>query len=286
MLRTHYVNILTVLVLLLNSSLLHSAEQQHGLEIAIAPFLPVKTLISNYAPLREYLQNKLGVPVTIISAPDFKTYFKRMQAHEYAIVITIPSAAYMAYTDYGYIPLLRPINYTRAALIVTKEQPPIQPADLRGKTIAIPDAMTITSMMGMQMLQNANLEPGRNVFIKNVPNHSAAVNHVIAGEVTAAIVSDSTLLQIPAASRDKIKTTYTWDKEAVPGIIYMGNPDIPSARLNKISNAILEFSQHTEEGSKLMKDMGYGGLKTISVDELLPLATYSTRLKNLLSKMP
>lgn len=283
MVRITCFKILAAALLTLNAMATCASEQKPGIEIGIAPFLPVKTLVQNYAPLRDFLQSRLNEPVTIVSAPDYKTYYKRIQNRDYQIIITTASSAYLAWADYAYVPLLQPLNFTQPVVVVAKYQAFRQLSDLRGKTIAMSDATAVVSMQGLQMLREAGLEPERNVSMKNLQNHSVAVNHVIAGEVAAAIVSDRAIMQMPASVREQIKIVYTWGKGAAPGIVYLGSPDMPRDRLEKIKKTILEFAQATPEGVKLMADMGYGGLQIIGPDDLLPLAPYGALLKKALS---
>lgn len=275
---------MTSAVLLLNVMSVFAAEQTGGLVIGIAPFLPVKTLVQNYAPLRDYLEIKLNEPVTIVSAPDYKTYYKSIQKHDYEIVITNASSAYVAYTDYAYTPLLQPLNFTHPVVVIGKDQKLTDLTELRDKTIAMSDATAIVSMQGLQMLRDFGLQPGRDVSIKNMQNHSAAVNYVITGEVDAAIVSDRALMQMPATIKDKVKIVYTWEQGAAPGIVYMGSPKLSGDSLKLISKSILEFVRDTPAGKKMMLDTGYGGLIPVKPEDLQALAPYGILLKESLSE--
>ena len=286
MVRITRFKILAAALLTLNAMATCASEQKPGLEIGIAPFLPVKTLVQNYAPLRDFLQSRLNEPVTIVSAPDYKTYYKRIQNRDYQIIITTASSAYLAWADYAYVPLLQPLKYTHPAVVILNTREFKQLSDLRGKVIAMSDATAIVSMQGLQMLQEAGLEPERSVKIINMQNHSVAVNHVIAGEVDAAIVSDRAIAQMPASIREQIKIAYVWEKGAAPGIVYMGSPDMPRKRLEQINKAIIEFARDTPEGIKLLNEMGYGGLKPIVAEELRLLEPYGAMLKNALTKSP
>lgn len=275
---------MTSAVLLLNVMSVFAAEQTGGLVIGIAPFLPVKTLVQNYAPLRDYLEIKLNEPVSIVSAPDYKTYYKSIQKHDYEIVITNASSAYVAYTDYAYTPLLQPLNFTHPVVVIGKDQKLTDLTELRDKTIAMSDATAVVSMQGLQMLREFGLQPGRDVSIKNMQNHSAAVNYVITGEVDAAIVSDRALMQMPATIKDKVKIVYTWEQGAAPGIVYMGSPKLSGDSLKLISKSILEFVRDTPAGKKMMLDTGYGGLISVKPEDLQALAPYGILLKESLSE--
>jgi phosphonate transport system substrate-binding protein len=278
-----YPRILSTVLLSLHVLATHAAEQKVGLEIGIAPFLPVKTLVQNYAPLRDYLQTQLKEPVFIVSAPDYKTYYQAVQKHEYPIIITAANTAYLAWADDKYIPLLQPINFTQPVVVITNSQTFKQLSDLRDKTISMTDATAIISMQGLQMLREAGLEAERDITIKHMQNHSAAVNLVIAGEATAAIVSNRALMQMAPAIREQVKIVFTWEKGSAPGVVYMASPDMPRDRREKIKKAILEFAQNTPEGKKLVTDFGYGGLQNIDPADLQALAPYGALLKSILA---
>jgi len=233
-----YFRILAATLPMLHACATWAVEQKVGFEIGIAPFLPVKTLVQNYAPLRDYLQNRLNVPVTIVSAPDYKTYYKCIQKHDYPIIIAAANSAYLAWSESAYIPLLKPLVYTRPVVVISKDKTLNKLTELRGKSVAMSDVLAIVSMQGLQMLRAAGLEPEHDVTIRNMQNHSAAVNYVITGAVAAAIVSDRAIMQMPASVREQIKIAYAWDKAAAPGIVYMGSPDMPRDRLELIGKAI------------------------------------------------
>ncbi len=276
-----------VLVIVLGSNCpAWSADKKPGIEIGIAPFLPVKSLVQNYAPMRTYLEQRLKMPVTFVTAPDYKSFNDRTAKHEYPLIITVANSAYLAWSEYGYIPLLRPVIYTRPALVVSKNQNVTSLGELRGKTIGMSDALAVVSMQGIQMLREAGLEPGQDVTIKNTQNHAAAINQVIAGEIPAAIISDRALLQLPATTQDSVKIVQTWEQGAAPGIIYLGSPDLPRENIEKLSQAILEYARDVPEGIALMKRLGYGGLALISKEELRTFKLYGEMLKESMTKKP
>ena len=248
-------------------------------ELAITPILPVRTMIENYQPLRAYLELRLQEPVTLVTAPDYKTYNQHLQRHAYPFVIAVANSAYLACADYGYVPMLRPAIDTRPVLVVAKRSKLTSIKELHGATLTMGDPLAIISMQGMQMLREAGLDPQRDVTIKHLPNHSAAVNFVISGEATAAIVSDRALLQMPQATRDAVRVVQTWEHGAAPGVVYLASPSVPRARVEKLSRAILEFVRDTADGRDLMQRLGYGTLLPATVADLKPLAPYGALLK-------
>jgi len=262
----------------------HATESATGIEIGIAPFLPIQTLVKNYGPLRKYLQHQLHENVTIISAPDYKTFYKRMEQHTYPVIITTANSAYLAWHDSAYVPLLRPLVNTQPVVVVAKNKPFSDLSDLRGKTVAMPDALAIISMQGTQMLREAGLKPVSDYILKNMQNHRVAVNFVIAGEADAAIVSDRAIMQMPDSVRTQIKIVYTWKNGEAPGVVYLGSPQLSQEKLKLIKKSILEFAQNTPDGIKQMHELGYDGLETIGEDDLKSLASYGNMLKTALDE--
>lgn len=273
-----------MLVVLLSSAIISVAsasDPAHGavLELGVAPFLPARTIAQNYQPMRAYLEQHLKQPVLFMTAPDYKTFYERIQRREYPIIITVANAAYLASTEVGYVPMLRPAFDTCPVIVVPKNSSLTRIQDLRGKTVAVPDPLAIIAMQGAQMLRESGLDPGKNVNLKHLPNHSAAVNHVIDGEVAAAIVSDRALLQMPAATQAGVRVIQTWDKGAAPGVVYLANPALSPQRVAQLTQAILKFVRETPEGREFIVKLGYGGLVPATRQDLEPLAPYGEMFK-------
>ena len=259
------------------------AQAVAGIEIAITPFLPVRTLVQNYEPMRLYLEKRLQQPVLFITAPDYKTFNERTQNRDYAYVITVANAAYLAHTEAGYRPLLRPTIDTRPVLVVAKDTPLEHSADLRNKTIALSDRLAIVSMQALSMLREAGLDPERDVMIQHQRNHAAAVNYVLSGEAAAAIVSDRALTQMTPAIKEAVRIVQTWDKGAAPGVVYLASPKVSRADADRFTHAVLDFV-NTAEGRALMEQLGYGGLRPAQPDDLKFLAPYGAALKAALAQ--
>jgi phosphonate transport system substrate-binding protein len=260
-----------------------AAEPKPAIEIAITPFLPVRTLVQNYEPMRVYLEKRLHRHVIFISAPDYRTFAERTQHRDYAYLMTVAHAGYLAETEAGYVPLLRPTNYTEPTLVVAKDDPLVRIADLRGKTIALSDPLAIVSMQALAMLRQGGLDPQRDVALKYLPNHGAAVNHVLSGEAAAAIVSNRALEQMPAAAQAGVRVVHSWHEGAAPGTVYLASPRVPQAEADRFARAVLDFFA-TAEGRAVMTHLGYGRLVPMKADDLKPYAAYASILKAALTE--
>ncbi len=254
------------------------AAKPARLEIGIAPFLPARTLIRNYQPLRAYLEHELGETVEVVTAPDYRSFHQRIERREYPLVITVAHSAYLAHRDTDYIPLLRPQHATHPILVTALSASVQGLADLRGKHLALPDPLAIISMQAMSLIGEAGLRPGKDVQLRHVPTHSAAVNHVLAGEAEAAIVSDRALKQMSPEVRDWVRVTQSWEQMAVPGVVYLASPAVARERRAQLTDAILRFAR-SPKGRAVMQAWGYGDLVVASAQDLQPLAPYGALLE-------
>ncbi len=259
-------------------------DKKTELQIAVAPFLPPHLIVKNYQPMQEYLEQKLKQPVSFITAPDYATFYARTQRHDYAVVITVAHAAYLAQAEAGYVPMLRPVNLTQPVLIVATQSNFKHPRDLKGKAVAMPDPLAIISMQGIEMLREAGLNPDTDISVKHLPNHSAAVNYVIAGDVAAAFVSDRALLQMPKAAQQKVHIIHQSPTGAAPGVFYLANPALPAERVALLTQTIQAFVKDTPQGIEFMSKLGYGGLVPATQQDLKPLARYGAQFKEVLKQ--
>lgn len=267
------------LVTLLYSLALPARAAGGGYEIAFTPFLPVRTLVQNYQPMLKYLERELSEAVTFVSAPDYRTDNARIGAHEYSFIITVANSAYLAHADHGYVPMLRPTIPTRPTLVVRKDSPVTSIKGLPPQAkVAMSDPLAIVSMQGMLMLREAGLSPATEVSVAHYANHLTAVNVVISGEAAAAVVSDRALHQMPAAVRNQVRQVVSWNKGAAPGVVYLASPEVPTARRERLTQAVVKFTQ-TPEGRALMEQWGYGGLVPMTAREFKPLEPYGARLR-------
>lgn len=104
--------------LLIGLPLPANAQPSNALEFGIIPYLPTPTILERYKPLRNFLEQRLHEPVSIVTAPDYPNFIERTQRREYPFVITASHAARLAELEAGYQPMLRPGWDTYATLLV------------------------------------------------------------------------------------------------------------------------------------------------------------------------
>lgn len=252
-----------------------AAEQ---LELAILPYLPGRAVLELYKPLRIYLENRLAMPVTLVTAPDVPTFMKRLHRREYSFVITSSHGARLAQLESGYVPLLRPNRDTHLLLLVRNNQKISSIADLRGKSVAFPDPLAFVSLLAMDLLKTAGLEPGKDFVPVSQNNHASAMHAVIAGEADAALVSDRAFVAAISSVKQQLKDI-TVPSMGFPGVVYMAKDSVPSARVEAVVSAITVFVNETPQGKQFMNALGYDTLRPVGREELASMDPYLPALR-------
>lgn len=266
----------------LGAALAVFVRQSHGaeplargqpLEFGVVPYLPTARLLTIFEPLRAHFAAVFQRPVALSTAPDFKTFQRRALDGEFDIYFIGPGPGWQTHRDRHHLVLAVAKAVLRIYLVVAKGGPMRQLADLRGKTVATIDPLTVTAQVAAAVLRESGLEPGSDVILRTEKTPFNAVQAVALGEAAAAACPDVAWPDLPAELRDTLQILYR--SEALPGGMLMMRPaaDLPSPE--SIRQAALEFSD-SAAGRRFGKESGQMGfalpeMKTLAVlDRFLP----------------
>ncbi|MHB9117664.1 MAG: phosphate/phosphite/phosphonate ABC transporter substrate-binding protein [Burkholderiales bacterium] len=258
-----------------------SAAEGPALEIGIWPYMSTQALLTLYHPLQAYLEQRLQRPVLFVTAPDQKTFVDRTQKGEYRFVVTAPHFARLAQMEAGYVPMLRAKRNLSGLLLVNKNSSMHRVSELRGKTVTLPDRITIIAMLSLQALRANGLEPGRDVTVHYAVSHNSAVLAVLRGESAAAATTATVLDQMPDKIKDGVKTLAVTGE--VTPVVYLANSKVPSQEVGDMTRIILDFVE-TPGGVKFINELGYQGLRPPTASEMQSLDPYVAELKKLLKQ--
>lgn len=247
------------------------------LEIGVFPYLSTRAVLGIYRPFQQYLEKHLQRPVFIVTAPDMRTFVERTQAGAYPIVVTAPHFARFAQQEAGYRPLLRAKRDLVGVVLVREGSAIRHVADLRGKTVGVPDALTIVTQLGLDLLRQNGLQPGRDVTIEEMPSHNSAVLAVKRHAVAAAIVSVTAFRQMTEEQRAGVRVLA--QTAHVPHVMMLARRDIPPQEVDRFVRAVQTFVDATPEGGRFIDTIGYLGLRPPTEAELRSLDVYVEGLK-------
>jgi len=269
--------LLCALLLALTGTARAETRAAAPLEVGVFPYLSTRALLATYQPLQQYLSQQLRRPVIIVTAPDMRTFVERTQAGAYPFVVTAPHFARLAQREAGYRPLLRAKRDLTGVVLVADGGAVREVADLRGKTLATPDALAIITHLGLNLLRAQGLTPGKDVAIEEMPSHSSAVLAVKHGAVAAAVVSNTAFLQMPADHRTGLRVLTQTPQ--VPHVMLLAGRDVAPQDADRFVQLVRDFVDNTPEGRKFIDGLGYLGLRPPTETELRSLDIYLEGLK-------
>lgn len=240
------------------------AHEAHTLQVGLLPIWTTRTLIKNYQPLQAHLEQALKQPVELITAPDFKTFHTNTLKGEYDLIITAAHLGRLAQLEAGFTPLTRYSAPHRTLLIAAKDQPLKSIQDLKGKTLAGIDPLTLAMNDSITWLSAQGLQAGRDYTLLETPTPISATYSVQNHQSILAISSPQGMKHLPDNIRANIEIFASLPE--LPSLLWLAHPrmktDIP-----RLKAALLSFTPQTENGAIFYETTGYMGMRETSNDE-------------------
>lgn len=253
----------------------HSHADDSALTFGIFPYQSHQQLISIFSPLRDYLQRASGQKLSIISAPDFKSFRARTKSGEYDIVFTAPHFARMAEIDSHFQPVAITRYRTHSVILVAKDSPLRNLADLRGKSLAVPPATSMVYMLTMELLHSRGMEPGRDFTLNMQDNMQNAMVASLRGDSDAGTVGYATWSIYP--QQDMLRVLAK--SAEVPGLIIMAHPRVPKSTIARLRKALFAFGE-TPEGKTYFASTNHGAWLPVDETTMRTLDRYINQARN------
>lgn len=252
-----------------------SEPAQRPLQFGLLPYMSTRKLFAYYLPIKRYLEETLGRPVRMSTAPDFATYIKRASQGKYDLYHTAPHFAAQAESEFGYQRVSRLLRELDGSIVVARDGPIKRPEDLRGRTLCTPDELAIITFLGEQWLRENDLRPGVDVVIKNFPSHNTAILAVLRGEADAAVTSAAVFENMPKVVSNKFRIlTHT---KKVPHMMFMAGPHLSPKDFLALREAMLAFTTNAA-GKSFFNLSGYGDMGEITDTEMRRLKPFLAEL--------
>jgi len=236
-----------------------------AIEIAVLPYFSSRTLLLQYEPLRAFVEARLHRPTYLATAHDYRTFVERTQQRAYPFVVTGPHLGRLAQVDAGYRPLLGWKSNLQGVVLVRADGALRSLADLRGRSMATPPALAVTTMLGLDALAAAGLSPD-DVRTVAQPTHNAAVLAVLRGEHDAALVWTKTLATLDSETRGQLRPI-DYTKILPTASLFLASPVLAEDEAAALREALLAFSD-TAEGRAFLARSDYEGLVPVGPGEL------------------
>lgn len=252
------------------------------LVMGIFPYMNSYAVVSKFVPVRDYLASQLGRPIQVFTAPDFRTFIERTQKGEYDIALTAPHFARMAINEANYVALATYKSELKGVVIVKRDSPIRQLAELRGKSVAVPDKLAIVTMVGTQLLRDAGLQPDNDYTLVVTRSHSSAALSVLNGQHAAAIIGSAPYKQLPQEQQDGLHIIGA--STAFPTQHFIAHKRLGDSQIEQIRLALLQFAEKVPAGRQFIEDNHFLGIRASDGTELKNMDAYVLEVKRLLAE--
>jgi len=246
------------------------------LHLGLLPYLSSDALMRTWNPLIHFLERYLKRQVIATTAPDFKTYIKRISEGRYDVYFTAPHIAAYAEKQHKHKRLMRLSGNLNGVVVVTAESSYKDIESLRGKIIATPDRLALITLLGELLLSDNGLAPHKDVILKYAPNHNTAIMFVTKGHADAAIVSSRIFALTKPEVKKKLRLlTHT---RKMPHAMFMARPGHKEQEYLKFKEALMAFSSD-EIGKAFFRGRGFN-VSPITDNDMKQLSPTLLMLEN------
>ena len=269
---------LTVLALALALPTLARAEGA-TLRFGVFPNLPPRQLILTHQPLADALAARIGRPVRILSARDFRTFVARTHAGDYDLVLTAPHLAWLARREAGYRPLAKYREPVRGLLVARAGSGIARPRDLRGRRVAVPDPLAISAMAVEADLARAGLSLRGETRLQEGGAHTNAALRVLNGSADAAVIGRQPYARLPAQARARLIVLH--ETPPLSSQMLLAHPRLAPAEQERLQAALSGFAA-SPAGRAYLKNGGFGGFAPVDGNELAAFRPYAEQAARIL----
>jgi len=264
-----------------------AAEKNHTakikpLNLGLIPHLSSNLMIKKYSNLINYLEEVLHRPVTINTAPNFKTYVQRSSEGKFDLYMTAPHMAVYHEKHDQHIRLAKFSNNLHAVIAVTKDSPYKNITDLKGKTITAPDALAANTINGELTLINNGLDIEKEAAINYTTSNNNPLVLLSENKADAAITGLPGFKIVSRNSRLKQPLRILKTSEPIPHMMFMSPPRVSPADREAFKKALLNMPDN-KTGNAFLSGLPFGHPVEVTDKDLQQLAdmlkTLEQRLK-------
>lgn len=246
----------------------------NALRLGIAPHTSARVILEMYQPLRVQLEKALGIPVEVMTAPDFTEFARRMLHQDYDIAVTTGHQARLAQTDAQYIPLLTYSADFRAVALVADKGRIKTVADLRGRSVLGLSPSSLVTLWGQHWLA----QNGLNQPLRYVSASDSSAHLVLEGQADAAFASLANYQSLPRDLQSRLR--FLVISEPLAGRVYLLNQQqLP--RKAAIDTALMSFA-NSVEGKAYFAKYKLEGYRPLRPKELENMDIYAAEVRQTL----
>ncbi|HEX5392902.1 MAG TPA: phosphate/phosphite/phosphonate ABC transporter substrate-binding protein [Rhodocyclaceae bacterium] len=242
------------------------AQAAESYSFAVVPQYEQRKLFQIWKPIVNELSKRTGLELRLVTPLTVAEYERDLVKGTFDFIYVNPYQIVYLNQRPRYIPLVHDKLPLRGIVVVSKDSPFKSPADLNGKTLAIPSY----NALGASLMARADLE--RLFKAKMTPvvvkTHSSVYLSVANGLTAAGGGVEKTLQQQEPEVRDMLRVLYT--TRDMPSHPVAAHQRIPAEAREKVKRAFLDLAT-TNAGRAMLAEVPMTEVVPTSIAEFLPL---------------
>lgn len=211
-----------------------------GLVLGVVPHVAASQLAGQYFPLRDLVARTLRRPVTLLSAPDERTFAERTQRGDFDLVLTAPHLARRAERA-GWRRVVQ-TGYQLEVVILARAGSELQQlADLRGHTLAIGPRDSYAYRIVAADLAREGLALEQDVPVLTAPGFNDVMYALQRGDATAGTASRLQWRKATQSQHAAAREIHV--APPMPGYFVMAHPRLAEADLAALRRALSDFRE-------------------------------------------
>jgi phosphonate transport system substrate-binding protein len=248
------------------------AQTPATFKIGVAPHTSARVILEMYQPLRQQMEKALGVPVEIVTAPDFTEYARRLLQQEYDMAITTGHQARLSQTDAGYTPLVTYSADFRAVALVQGNSTIKTAKDLTGKPVLGLSPSSLVTLWGLHWLEANGSKNNRVSFVSA---SDSVARLILTGEAAAGFSSLANYQSLPRDVQAQLR--FLVISEPMAGRVYMLSKR-QAARKEKVDTALTAFAD-SADGKAYFEKFKLEGYRKLKAKELESMDRYAKEVR-------
>lgn len=242
--------------------------QARPLQVGVVPNVNARLILTNYQPFRDQLQRALSRPVEIATAMDFRAFYDRMIAGDYDLSVSPANLARVAELDHGLAPFAIYEPGIPGCLVMWKDRPVRDAAELRGKTLALSNPQSLVALRGFAWLEARGLMRERDYRTIHARNDESLAQLLSTGEAPLAMMSRGELNAVHADLRGMLAELTEFTR--VPGFVLLAARALAGGEGRALRDAVFALPQ-SDDGREFMRRAGVQAVRALAQAEMAAL---------------
>ncbi len=201
---------------------------------AVQPILSPQHTRAVFEPLADYLGERIGEPVVLLTAVNFVAYWEMMKKGRYDLLLDAAHFTDFRIKRMGYRVLARVPDTVSLTLVTGGDLLVFEPEELIGRRLATLGSPSMPAVRANQLFPN----PIRLPVMVDYANSDAAIKALLTGQVASALIPSPLVGNFP-----DLNTVLTTDP--IPHIAMSASPRVPAAVAERIRAALLDMENST-----------------------------------------